>query len=329
MVREMVRPTREPAKKGELIKWAELIFSAAVATGSLVAGTRTCRRPSRSIEVKGSVVLEDGKPLTSGTVEFEPVSGSVYQASGEIGPDGSFSLKTADSGDGAAPGEYRVKVVPDETHGPFRYERKDRRSRDLSKLPFARKYLDADTSELRATVKAEPNQLEAFKLSKSSGSAVPRIEGVSRAERTGGSLRRRSCRTRSLESLTRPLSVSSSDFAVPVPTHERKVSHESAAEGQSRFPSVHAHRAPGGHRDHRGPDRPASSRRSIGSGSRTQGPVHKQLETDGACTPQLSQLPRLFPTSGRVDVLRTECAVTGDAVRRRKLEPSGPVPAVR
>ena len=86
-------------------------------------------RAVKVYEVKGSVVLEDGKPLTGGTVEFEPVSGSVYQASGEIGPDGSFSLKTADSGDGAAPGEYRVKVVPDETTAPFITNRKNKNER--------------------------------------------------------------------------------------------------------------------------------------------------------------------------------------------------------
>ena len=169
MFRVIVKPRTSRSRKSGAFKWAQLAI--AVATGLPGCGDPDVSRAVKVYEVKGSVLLEDGKPLTSGTVEFEPVSGSVYQASGEIGPDGSFSLKTADSGDGAAPGEYRVKVVPDETTAPF-VAKGQTKTRDLSKLPFARKYLDADTSELKATVKAESNQLQPFKLSKSSGSSA-------------------------------------------------------------------------------------------------------------------------------------------------------------
>jgi hypothetical protein len=116
-------------------------------------------------EVKGSVLLPDGKLLTSGAVMFEPVKDSLYPATGEIGPDGSFTLKTPNAGDGAAPGEYRVKIVPDESKLGTVTKGKTT-TRDLSKLPFPPRYLDADTSELTATVKPESNQLEPFKLSK-------------------------------------------------------------------------------------------------------------------------------------------------------------------
>ena len=130
---------------------------------TLPSGLGGCSNPDvtqavKVYEVKGSVLLADGKPLTSGTVEFEPVKDSVYQASGQIGTDGSFTLKTPNSGDGAAPGEYRVKIIPDETMAPSTTKGKTK-IRDLSKLPFSRKYLDADTSELTATVKPEPNVL--------------------------------------------------------------------------------------------------------------------------------------------------------------------------
>jgi hypothetical protein len=176
MVRAMLSPETATRSKSKLMRWAQLIFSIAVAAGFFGCENPDVSRAVKVYEVKGSVVLADGKPLTGGTVEFEPVSGSVYHASGEIGSDGTFSLKTADSGDGAAPGEYRVKVVPDEATAPFVTKGKTK-TRDFSKLPFARKYLDADTSGLKATVKAEPTELDAFKLSKSSGSGAAPTKG--------------------------------------------------------------------------------------------------------------------------------------------------------
>jgi hypothetical protein len=142
---------------------AFLVFAAGL------SGCGNTDRPSagKLYEVKGSVLLPDGKPLTGGTVDFEPVKGSVYLASGAISPDGTFSLKTANQGDGAAVGEYRIRIVPDEATVGFVTKGKTK-TRDLSKLPYSPKYLDADTSELTVTVKPESNQLESFKLSKAS-----------------------------------------------------------------------------------------------------------------------------------------------------------------
>jgi hypothetical protein len=100
-------------------------------------------------------------------VVFEPATDEVPvpPATGELGADGSFTMKTPNLGDGAAQGQYRVKIVPDETQlktgagGNVV-------TRDLSKLPFPRRYLDADASKLTATVKPQSNQLEPFRLSK-------------------------------------------------------------------------------------------------------------------------------------------------------------------
>jgi hypothetical protein len=62
--------------------------------------------------VKGKVV-KPGASLEGGVVEFRPV-GEGTRATGEIGPDGAFSLYILfgnDKLDGAVPGEYRVTVI--------------------------------------------------------------------------------------------------------------------------------------------------------------------------------------------------------------------------
>src|SRR5438270_12366489 len=63
-------------------------------------------------EVKGRVVLGNGKPLAAGRVVFVPVEGLTPPATGDLGPDGSFTLSTREPGDGAAAGVYKVRVEP-------------------------------------------------------------------------------------------------------------------------------------------------------------------------------------------------------------------------
>ena len=59
--------------------------------------------------VEGSVTYQ-GKPLNHGRVVFSPLDGtSGPQAVGEIGPDGSFQMRTVDH-DGAPVGRHRVTV---------------------------------------------------------------------------------------------------------------------------------------------------------------------------------------------------------------------------
>jgi hypothetical protein len=95
----------------------------------------------------------------------------MFPATGAIGADGTFTLKTPSAGDGAVPGEYRVRIVPDDARlAPVK--KGNAITRDLSKLPYPPKYLDADTSELVATIKAETNQLPPFKLTKDSRTAA-------------------------------------------------------------------------------------------------------------------------------------------------------------
>jgi hypothetical protein len=83
-----------------------LLRSTAVAAALfLVSG---CGGGSGTVPVRGTVTFK-GKPVPSGTVTFIPDSGP--HATGELGPDGSYTVATYRSGDGAVPGSYKVVVV--------------------------------------------------------------------------------------------------------------------------------------------------------------------------------------------------------------------------
>ena len=62
----------------------------------------------KTVPVKGRITYR-GKPLVQGTVTFEPED-TGREASGDIGPDGTFVLTTFTDGDGAVPGIHRVRV---------------------------------------------------------------------------------------------------------------------------------------------------------------------------------------------------------------------------
>lgn len=65
--------------------------------------------------VEGKVVYKGGQPLTGGSVSFQSQTDSSFAASGEIQPDGSFTLWTFADKErvkGAPPGKYNVTVMP-------------------------------------------------------------------------------------------------------------------------------------------------------------------------------------------------------------------------
>ncbi len=105
-------------------------------------------------EVNGKVLLGDGKPLTSGWVYLVPTAGLPLTPSAEIGPDGTFSVVTGGSGNGAPAGEYKIRIEAPQ----FPVDPKTKKGI----FPF--KYTDEDSSGLVVTVKPEVNQLEAFRL---------------------------------------------------------------------------------------------------------------------------------------------------------------------
>jgi hypothetical protein len=81
---------------------------APVVAGLLVGLVAGCIRPPLLVPVKG-VVLLDGKPLSSGVVQFQPAAGQM--ASGVIAGDGTFTLSRHVPNDGVPPGTYRVAVT--------------------------------------------------------------------------------------------------------------------------------------------------------------------------------------------------------------------------
>jgi hypothetical protein len=107
--------------------------------------------------VKGQVLLADGTPLTGGSVQFIPKLGGL-PAHGTIGPDGTFSLQSLKSREGAAPGEYKVRVEPSS-------ELRAKKGKAAKKLPFPSRYGEYDgETGLTATIRSEPTQLEPFRL---------------------------------------------------------------------------------------------------------------------------------------------------------------------
>jgi hypothetical protein len=101
-----------------------------------------------AVPVTGKVLLPGGKPLTAGRVEFIPAREPGLLAHGAIGADGTFTLQTRSPGDGAIPGDYKVKIMIPE-------------KREFSRLA---RYRDEDSSQLKVTVRAAPNALEPFRL---------------------------------------------------------------------------------------------------------------------------------------------------------------------
>ena len=64
----------------------------------------------RVYEVKGRVLLATGKPLDGGWVYFVPKGDLPLTPSGVIGPDGTFSVVTGGSGEGAPAGDYKLRI---------------------------------------------------------------------------------------------------------------------------------------------------------------------------------------------------------------------------
>ena len=108
--------------------------------------------------VQGQAFFE-GKPTAGALVFFHPLDGPDSQAPrphGQVDQDGTFRLTTYRVNDGAPAGEYVVtidwrKTMPGRGDGP-------------SALPA--KYGTAKQSPLRATIKAESNNLVPFQMSR-------------------------------------------------------------------------------------------------------------------------------------------------------------------
>lgn len=114
--------------------------------------------------VSGHVYL-DGQPVTTGRIDFVPVTGPA--ATARIQPDGSYQLTTFDDGDGAVAGLHSVRVRAVEvaediaaTDSP-----RDRTARHHSPQPPMRwlvpeRYARANTSPLSAEIVESRDDLD-------------------------------------------------------------------------------------------------------------------------------------------------------------------------
>lgn len=106
--------------------------------------------------VKGKVVGADGKPLEHATVVFHPVGATdpnLSRPRAKVAADGTFTLSTVGTDDGAPPGEYKV-TVEQWLAGP--------RSDDPPANRLPAKYASPDQSGLTATVGSGPTELQPF-----------------------------------------------------------------------------------------------------------------------------------------------------------------------
>jgi hypothetical protein len=105
--------------------------------------------------VKGKVTYKD-KPVPNGTVNFLPDDGNKPSATGEIQPDGSYSLKTTVGNrpsDGAVIGKHKVMIVAMQDQGSLLPEQR-------AALPppiVPAKYTHPNTTTLTAQVEDKEN----------------------------------------------------------------------------------------------------------------------------------------------------------------------------
>jgi hypothetical protein len=148
------RQARPAFALGSLLSLALAILAVLPGCGGVGISTAT------AYPVKGKVLLADGSPLKEGKIIFLPKEANGMPAKGDIGPDGTFSLKTADDREGAPAGVYKVRIEPAASSASVKGGKLE-----TAKLPFPAIYTDEDgETGLTATVKAESTQLEPFKL---------------------------------------------------------------------------------------------------------------------------------------------------------------------
>jgi hypothetical protein len=162
-------------KQHNLSKWLGL-------TLAIILGSGGCSDPDSPgtfdlNPVNGTVVLDDGKPLTSGRVIL--VSRELaMEFEGELDPKGGFRIGS-NLGDGVPEGTYRIRIEPDESSlSQMKHKSATRKWR----FPFPVRYSNEDTSDLTATVAPGENRLEPFRLTttsarKSNGQGSGRTKG--------------------------------------------------------------------------------------------------------------------------------------------------------
>jgi hypothetical protein len=159
-----------------------LPFVACVLSGLIMTGVAGCESNPLSgaklHQVKGKVLLPDGKPLTGGQVTFVGAKSGVTN-SAPIDSSGNFAFK---EGAGALPeGDYKVRIDPGESTKMVL--KGGRGGVPQGKLAFDSVFLDEDASGLTATVSSDEakNNFE-FKLVPTAASATGKKSDFGRGD---------------------------------------------------------------------------------------------------------------------------------------------------
>lgn len=151
---------------------AKLAVSILVTVGIVLAGCSKSSRPP-TYRVTGTVTLK-GTPVAGATITFVPTGQEGEAASAITDADGKYALSTWEAGDGARPGEYRVKVSKQEqaTVDPSKMvqnltiEEEQKIYVEAKKAPppakrlIPAKYEDDQTSGLTHTVDKKPTTFD-------------------------------------------------------------------------------------------------------------------------------------------------------------------------
>jgi hypothetical protein len=148
-------PTTRTDRKLPHPRWIPSLLAAMLSTLTGCGGSQSL--PAYHVyEVKGQVLLANGKPLPGGWIYLVPKGDLPVTPSGVIGSDGSFSIVTGGSGEGAPPGDYKVRVESPQFQPVL--------TKSARKPIFPIKYTDEDSSGLLVTVKADSNRLDPILL---------------------------------------------------------------------------------------------------------------------------------------------------------------------
>jgi len=92
---------------------------ALIVLASIVACTALgCDNSDTPVPVSGKVTV-NGSPVAGAGITFHPQGGKGRPATAETAADGSYQLTTANPGDGALRGDYKVTLVWDEPVHPY------------------------------------------------------------------------------------------------------------------------------------------------------------------------------------------------------------------
>jgi hypothetical protein len=148
---------RSPAEGGEagVLKYARIWGLLAVVTAGCNGAPSPPAQPP-VYPVTGKVYL-GGTPVRYGRIHLEPINpGRGVNCWGNIGPDGTFVLRTFADGDGAAVGDYYVWIEP--------YNLAINGKVSGSPTPIPGRYQSVETSGLEVSITEDMNELPPFDL---------------------------------------------------------------------------------------------------------------------------------------------------------------------